>query len=84
MSHFSMECREQTSAVVDMFNEQFHIKRKLFIGLNFSVVTHNMSVAENIKQNSDIALQYCCYKICICNTIYLIKMHILPDILVMS
>lgn len=58
MSRFSMEFREQSSAVVDMFNERFHIKRKLFIGHNFSVVPHNMSVAENIKQNSDVALQY--------------------------
>lgn len=58
MSHFGMECREQSSAVVDMFIEEFHIKRKLFIGLNFSVVTHNVYVAENIKQKSDAALQY--------------------------
>jgi hypothetical protein len=53
-----MEHKEQSRAVVDKFNEQFHIKRKLLTGLNFSLVTYNMSVAENIKQNSDVAIQY--------------------------
>jgi hypothetical protein len=55
MSHFSIEHREQSHAVVDMFNEQFHVKGKLFIGHNFSVVIYNMSVEENVKENSDVA-----------------------------
>jgi hypothetical protein len=39
-----MEHREQS-----ICNEQFHIKRKLFTGLNFSVVTYSMSAKVKVK-----------------------------------
>jgi hypothetical protein len=90
-----MEHREQSHAVVDMFNEQFLIKGKLFTDRNISLMTYNMSVAENVKQNSDVACnidginfafagQYFVSSY-VCNTtVCLIKMHKFPVILVMS